>query len=68
MVNAMLKLAEAIDIFAKYDTNPTFKILHDEIIVGVDPMDVDKSDTDLLMELGFVGNLDWQHFTSQWYR
>lgn len=44
------------------------RILHGDIIVEIDPDDIEKEDILSLEELGFFGDLDWQYFRCSRYK
>jgi hypothetical protein len=64
----MQNLVDALCVFTKYEINPKFQIVHDEIHVYVSPEDVDASDILMLTECGFEADYDWCRFYSTRYR
>lgn len=66
-------IRRAIEIFAKNCSNEAdlemtqFRVLHDRIIVEIDPDTVSHEDKKALRELGFEEDCDWQYFVSTTY-
>lgn len=64
----MQNLVDALTLFTKYEINPRFQIIHDEIHVYIDPQDVEVNDIAVLTEHGFEADYDWGRFHSIRYR
>jgi hypothetical protein len=64
----MQNLVDALTLFTKYEINPRFQIVHDEIHVYIDPEGLDVNDVAELIECGFEADYDWSRFYSIMYR